>query len=208
MNTFISTFLGWAFFLGAVFGWTFFLAIVVQRVRIMHKERLERKKQREHEEKMNVASDTPPALLAPKERREYALNHIEDGRFYVVSSPYNVDPTIVCAKRYDAEEHRLYCYAYLWIDACGRYDLHVSGHRGIFDSRDFIGGKPLRIDSYRNPSILVYEEENISPYLTERDYNTFVQSLQAAGFGWKIEKGEEGMMDSHKYRLKETRIHL
>ncbi len=201
MNTFISTFLGWAFFLGAVFGWTFFLAFVVQRVQIMRKEYLERKKQREHEEKMNVVS-----LLAPKERRDYVLNHIEDGRFYVVLSPHHVGFIIVCAKRYDAEEHRLYCHAYLWIDAIGRYNLHVSGPRGIFDSRDFLGGKPLCIDSDRNPSIFVHEEECISPYLTERDYNTFVQSVQAAGFDWKIEKGEYNGLGSYKYLLKETII--
>lgn len=198
MNTFISTFLGWAFFLSAVFGWTFFLAFVVQRVQIMRKEYLVRKKQREHEEKMNVVS-----LLAPKERRDYVLNHIEDGRFYVVLSPHHVGFTIVCAKRYDAEEHRLYCHAYLWIDAIGRYNLHVSGPRGIFDSRDFLGGKPLCIDSDRNPSIFVYEEENISPYLTERDYNTFVHSLRAAGFDWKIEKVEENIPGSYKFLLKE-----
>ena len=206
MNTFISTFLHWAFFLGAVFGWTFFLAFVVQRVQIMRKEYLERKKQREHEEKMNVVSDTNPALLAPKERRDYVLNHIEDGRFYVVLSPHHVGLTIVCAKRYDAEEHRLYCHAYLWIDAIGRYNLHVSGPRGIFDSRDFLGGKPLCIDSDRNPSIFVHEEECLSPYLTERDYNDFVQSVQAAGFDWKIEKGKENVLGSCEYRLKETKV--
>lgn len=201
MNTFISTFLGWAFFLGAVFGWTFFLAFVVQRVQIMRKEYLERKKQREHEEKMNIAS-----FLTPKECRDYVLNHIEDGRFYVVLSPYYVGLTIVCAKRYDAEEHRLYCHAYLWIDAIGRYNLHVSGPRGIFDSRDFLGGKPLCIDSDRNPSIFVHEEECLSPYLTERDYNTFVQSLQAAGFDWKIEKGKENVLGSCEYLLTETKV--
>ena len=172
----------------------------------MRKEYLERKKQREHEEKMNVVSDTNPALLAPKERRDYVLNHIEDGRFYVVLSPHHVGLTIVCAKRYDAEEHRLYCHAYLWIDAIGRYNLHVSGPRGIFDSRDFLGGKPLCIDSDRNPSIFVHEEECLSPYLTERDYNDFVQSVQAAGFDWKIEKGKENVLGSCEYRLKETKV--
>lgn len=206
MNTFISTFLGWAFFLGTVFGWTFFLAFVVQRVQIMRKERLAKKSQRKSEEKRKTVSDDTLALLTPKERREYMLNHIEDGRFYVVSSPYNVDLTIVCAKRYDAEEYRLYCYAYLWIDACGRYNLHVSGHRDIFDSRDFLGGKPLYIASDRTPSIFVHEEENISPYLTERDYNTFVQSLQAAGFDWKIEKGKENVLGSCEYLFTETQV--
>lgn len=61
----------------------------------------------------------PPVLLSPKERREYMLNHIEDGRFYAISSLCRSDVTIVCAQRYDAEEQRLYCYAYLFISGRG-----------------------------------------------------------------------------------------
>lgn len=147
----------------------------------------------------------PPVLLTPKERREYMLNHIEDGRFYVVSSLRNSDTTIVCAKRYDAEEERLYCYAYLWISGHGVYNLHVMDPRGIFKLRDFIGNKPLRIDFDRNPHLVVFEEENISQYIVDRDYNAFVQSLQAAGVDWKIEKGEGNGLGSYKYLLKETR---
>lgn len=145
-----------------------------------------------------------PVLLTPKERREYMLNHIEDGRFYAISSLRNSDTTIVCAKRYDAEEERLYCYAYLWISGRGVYNLHVSDPRGIIKLRDFLGNKHLRIDFDRNPHLIVFEEENISPYLTERDYNDIVQSLQKAGFDWKIEKGEENVLGSYKYILKET----
>lgn len=146
----------------------------------------------------------PPVLLTPKERREYMLNHIEDGRFYTISSLRGSDITIVCAKRYDAEKQMLYCYAYLWISGHGVYNLHVSDPRGIIKIRGFIGNKPLRIDFDRNPLRVVFEEENISPYLTERDYNAFVQSLQKAGFDWKIEKGEENVLGSYKYILKET----
>lgn len=204
MNTFISTFLGWAFLLVAVFGWTYFLAFVVWRVRIMHKEHLAKKSLRKSEEKQNTDSDDMPVLLTPKERREYMLNHIEDGRFYAISSLRNSDTTIVCAKRYDAEEQRLYCYAYLWISGRGVYNLHVIGPRGIFKFRDFLGNKPLRIDFDRNPHLIVFEEENISPYLTERDYNDIVQSLQKVGFDWKIEKSEEHILGSYKYLLKET----
>lgn len=205
MNTFISTFLGWAFFLGAVFGWTFFLAFVVWRVRIMHKERLAKKIQRKSEEKRKTWLPEPPVLLTPKERREYMLNHIEDGRFYAISSLRGSDTTIVCAKRYDVEEQRLYCYAYLWISGRGVYNLHVSDPRGIFKLRDFIGNNPLRIDFDCNPHLVVFEEENISPYIDDRDYNAFVQSLQKAGFDWKIEKGEDNGLGSYKYLLKETR---
>lgn len=205
MNTFISTFLGWAFFLGAIFGWTFFLAFVVWRVRIIHKERLAKKSQRKSEEKRKTWLPEPPVLLTPKERREYMLNHIEDGRFYVISSLRGSDTTIVCANRYDAEEQRLYCYAYLWISGRGVYNLHVSDPRGIFKLRDFLGNKPLRIDFDCNPHLVVFEEENISSYIEDRDYNAFVQSLQRAGFDWKIEKGEDNGLGSYKYLLKETR---
>lgn len=205
MNTFISTFLGWAFFLGAVFGWTFFLAFVVWRVRIMHKERLAKKSQRKSEEKRKTLLPDPPVLLTLKERREYMLNHIEDGRFYAISSLRGSDITIVCAKRYDVEEQRLYCYAYLLISGRGVYNLHVSDPRGIFKLRDFIGNNPLRIDFDCNPHLVVFEEENISPYIDDRDYNAFVQSLQKTGFDWKIEKGEDNGLGSYKYLLKETR---
>lgn len=200
MNTFISTFLGWAFFLGAVFGWTFFLAFVVQRVRIMHKERLAMRSQRE------TVSDDMPVLLTTKERREYMLNHIEDGRFYEISSLRNSETFIVCAKRYDAKAERLYCYAYLWINGKNSCNLHVTDPRDTSRSCKFLGGKSLRIDFDINPNIVVFEDENISPYLTDRDYNTFVQSLQAAGFDWKIEKGKENVLGSCEYLLTETQV--
>lgn len=171
----------------------------------MHKERLAKKSLRKSEEKRKTDSDDMPVLLTPKERREYMLNHIEDGRFYAISSLRGSDTTIVCAKRYDAEEQMLYCYAYLWISGRGVYNLHVSDPRGIFKLRDFIGNKPLRIDFDCNPHLVVFEEENISSYIVDRDYNVFVQSLQKAGFDWKIEKGEDNGLGSYKYRLKETR---
>lgn len=205
MNTFISTFLGWAFFLGAIFGWTFFLAFVVWRVRIMHKERLAKKSQRKREEKRKTWLPEPPVLLTPKERREYMLNHIEDGRFYAISSLCRSDVTIVCAQRYDAEEQRLYCYAYLFISGRGDYNLHIIAPIGKTQFCDFLGKERLRIDLDLIPRCVVFEEENISPYIDDRDYNVFAQSLQAAGYGWKIEKGEDNGLGSYKYLLKETR---
>lgn len=146
----------------------------------------------------------PPVLLTPKERREYMLNHIEDGRFYAISSLRNSDTTIVCAKRYDAEKQRLYCYAYLWISGYSVYNLHVMDPRGIFKLRDFLGNKSLRIDFDCNPHLVIFEEDNISPYIEAGDYNAFVQGLQMAGFDWKIEKGEDNGLGSYKYLLKET----
>lgn len=205
MNTFISTFLGWAFFLATIFGWTFFLAFVVWRVRIMHKERLAKKSLRKSEEKRKTGSDDMPVLLTPKERREYMLNHIEDGRFYAISSLGSSETCIVCAKRYDAEEEQLYCYAYLWISGKGHYNLHIEAPIDTAKFCDFLGKKRLRIDLDRNSRCVVFEEENISPYIEDRDYNTFVHSVQAAGFDWKIEKDGENMLDSYKYMLKETK---
>ena len=147
----------------------------------------------------------PPVLLTPKERREYMLNHIEDGRFYAICSLCNSDTTIVCAKRYDAEEQRLYCYAYLWISGKGDYNLHIECPVSTSKFCDFLGNKRLRIDLDHTPYIAAFEEENISSYIVDRDYNTFVHSVQAAGFNWKIEKGEENLPGSYKYLLKETR---
>ena len=146
----------------------------------------------------------PPVLLTPKERREYMLNHIEDGRVYTISSLRGSDITIVCAKRYDAEKQMLYCYAYLWISGYGVYNLHVSDPRGIFKIRCFIDNNPLRIDYDCNPHFFVLKEDNISPYIEDGDYNAFVQGLQMAGFDWKIEKGEDNGLGSYKYLLKET----
>lgn len=103
------------------------------------------KKARQREEcqqQEKDGSDNVPVLLSPKDRREYMLSHIEDGRFYVISSLRGSDTTIVCAKRYDAEEQRLYCYAYLWISGCGVYNLHVSDPYGIFKFRHFLRQKP------------------------------------------------------------------
>lgn len=205
MNTFISSFLVWGFIIADILVFSFFLAVAVWHVWLMCKERLAMKRLWKEEKKQKTAPDDMPVLLSPKERREYMLNHIEDGRFYAISSLRNSDTTIVCAKRYDAEEQRLYCYAYLWISGRGMYNLHVSDPRGIFKLRDFIGNKPLRIDFDCNPHLVVFEEENISSYIVDRDYNAFVQSLQMAGYGWKIEKGEDNGLGSYKYMLKETR---
>ena len=147
----------------------------------------------------------PPVLLTPKECREYMLNHIEDGRFYVISSLRNSETCILCAKRYDAEEEQLYCYAYLWISGKGHYNLHIEAPIDTAKFCDFLGKKRLRIDLDRNPRCVVFEEENISPYIEDRDYNTFVHSVQAAGFDWKIEKGEENLLGSYTYLLKGTK---
>lgn len=177
---------------------------LLRELSLTWREMKAKKKEGRRQQEKRIWLPEPPVLLTPKERREYMLNHIEDGRLYAISSLRNSDTTIVCAQRYDAEEERLYCYAYLWISGRGVYNLHVSDPRGIIKLRDFLGNKHLRIDFDCNPHLIVFEEENISPYLTERDYNDIVQSLQKAGFDWKIEKGEGNGLGSYKYLLKET----
>lgn len=164
------------------------------------------KRKKREEGKREVDSNDMPVLLNPKDRREYMLNHIEDGRFYVLSSLGGSDTTIVCAKRYDAEEQRLYCYAYLCICGGYIYTLHVGSSIKTIKNCHFLGNKKLSIGFDNDPRVVVFEEENISPYITDRDYNTFVQSLQAAGLEWNIEKDAENIMGSSKYLLKETII--
>lgn len=206
MNTFISSFLVWGFIIADILVFLFFLAVAVWHVWLMCKERLAMKRLWEGEEKQKTAPDDMPVLLSPKMRREYMLNHIEDGRLYAISSLCNSDTTIVCAKRYDAEEQRLYCYAYLWMSGKGDYNLHIECPVSTSKFCDFLGNKRLRIDLDHTPYIAVFEEEeNISSYIVDRDYNTFVHSVQAAGFNWKIEQGEENLPGSYKYLLKETR---
>ena len=178
---------------------------LLRELSLTWREMKEKKKKECQQQEKRIWLPEPPVLLTPKERREYMLNHIEDGRFYAISSLRGSDITIVCAKRYDAEKQRLYCYAYLWISGHSVYNLHVSDPRGIFKLRDFLGNKPLRIDFDCNPHLVIYEEDNISPYIEAGDYNAFVKSLQAAGFDWKIEKGEGNGLGSYKYLLKETR---
>ena len=178
---------------------------LLRELSLTWREMKEKQKEGCQQQEKRIWLPEPPLLLTPKERREYMLNHIEDGRFYAISSLRGSDTTIVCAKRYDAEEQRLYYYAYLWISGHGVYNLHVSDPRGIIKLRGFIGNKPLRIDFDRNPHRVVFEEDNISPYIEDGEYNAFMQSLQIAGFDWKIEKGEDNGLGSYKYLLKETR---
>ena len=177
---------------------------LLRELSLTWREMKEKKKEGCQQQEKTTLLPEPPVLLTPKERREYMLNHIEDGRFYAISSLRGSDTTIVCAKRYDAEEERLYCYAYLWISGRGVYNLHIMDPRGIFKFCDFLGHKSLRIDFDRNPHLVIYEEDNISQYIVDKDYSVFMLSLQKAGFDWKIEKGEENVLGSYKYILKET----
>ena len=177
---------------------------MLRELSLTWREMKEKPKEKCQQQGKRIWLPTQPALLTPKECRECMLNHIEDGRFYTISSP-GAGTTIVCAQRYDAAEHMLYCHAYLWISGYSVYNLHVSDPRGIIKLRGFVGNNnPLRIDFDCNPHLVVFEEDNISPYIKDKDYNAFVQGLQQAGFDWKIEKGEKNIPGYCKYILKET----
>ena len=183
----------------------FYLILLLRELYLTWREKKAKQKEGCQQQEKRIWLPEQPVLLSPKECREYMLNHIEDGRFYAISSLRNSETCILCAKRYDAEEEQLYCYAYLWISEKGNYNLHIEDPGDTAKFCDFLGKKRLRIDLDRNPRCVVFEEENISPYIVDRDYNTFVQSLQAAGFDWKIEKGEDNILGSYTYLLKETR---
>ena len=178
---------------------------LLRELSLTWREMKEKQKEECQQQEKRIWLPEPPVLLTPKERREYMLNHIEDGRVYAISSLRGSDITIVCAKRYDAEKQMLYCYAYLWISGYSVYNLHVSDPRGISKIRCFIDNNPLRIDYDCNPHFVVLEKDNISPYIEDGDYNAFVRGLQMAGFDRKIEKGEGNGLGSYKYLLKETR---
>ena len=144
----------------------YYLILLLRELYLNWREKKAKQKEGCQQQEKRIWLPEPPVLLSPKERREYMLNHIEDGRFYEITSLRNSETCILC---------------------------------------DFLGKKRLRIDLDRNPRCVVFEGENISPYIVDRDYNTFVQSLQATGFDWKIEKGEENILGSYTYLLKETR---
>lgn len=183
----------------------YYLILLLREFCLTWREKKAKQKEGCQQQEKRIWLPEPPVLLTPKERREYMLNHIEDGRFYEISSLRGSDTTIVCAKRYDAEEQRLYCYAYLYISGRGNYNLHIIAPIGKTKFCDFLGKERLRIDLDLIPRCVVFEEENISPYIDDIEYNVFMQSLQAAGYGWKIEKGEDNGLGSYKYLLKETR---
>ena len=86
---------------------------LLRDISLTWREMKEKKKEGCRQQEKRTWLPEPPVIFTPKERREYMLNHIEDGRFYAISSLRGSDTTIVCAKRYDAEEQKLYCYAYL-----------------------------------------------------------------------------------------------
>lgn len=126
---------------------------------------------------------------------------IEDGRIYEILGSSRSDIIIACAERYKAEEKRLYCYAYLSILPSGVYELHV---RDLCDTerlRDVVMGHHLNIIFDRNPTIFLWGNETLSPFIPLRDYLDFSRCLKKAGCQWNIEQGDLQRLGDYTYKM-------
>lgn len=126
---------------------------------------------------------------------------IEDGRIYEILSSPRFDICIACAERYKAEEKRLYCYAYLSILPSGVYELHV---RDLCDTerlRDVVMGHHLNIIFDREPTIFLWGNESLSPFIPLRDYLDFSRCLKKAGCQWNIEQGDLQRLGDYTYKM-------
>ena len=126
---------------------------------------------------------------------------IEDGRIYEILSSPRFDICIACAERYKAEEKRLYCYAYLLILPSGVYELHV---RDLCDTerlRDVVMGHHLNIIFDREPTIFLWGNESLSPFIPLRDYLDFSRCLKKAGCRWNIEQGDLQRLGDYTYKM-------
>lgn len=126
---------------------------------------------------------------------------IEDGRLYEILSSSSSEIRIACAERYKAEEKRLYCYAYLSILPSGVYELHVRDPRDTIRLRDFVMDHHLNIIFDRCPTIFLWGNESLSPFIPLRDYLDFSRCLKKAGCQWNIEQGDYQQLGDYTYKM-------
>lgn len=126
---------------------------------------------------------------------------IEDGRLYEILSSSSSEICIACAERYKAEEKRLYCYAYLSILPSGVYELHVRDPRDTIRLRDFVMDHHLNIIFDRCPTIFLWGNESLSPFIPLRDYLDFSRCLKKAGCQWNIEQGDYQQLGDYTYKM-------
>lgn len=126
---------------------------------------------------------------------------IEDGRLYEILSSSSSEIRIACAERYKAEEKRLYCYAYLSILPSGVYELHVRDPRDTIRLRDFVMDHHLNIIFDRCPTIFLWGDESLSPFIPLRDYLDFSRCLKKAGCQWNIEQGDIQRLGDYTYKM-------
>lgn len=126
---------------------------------------------------------------------------IEDGHLYEILSSSSSEIRIACAERYKAEEKRLYCYAYLSILPSGVYELHVRDPRDTIRLRDFVMDHHLNIIFDRCPTIFLWGNESLSPFIPLRDYLDFSRCLKKAGCQWNIEQGDYQQLGDYTYKM-------
>lgn len=126
---------------------------------------------------------------------------IEDGRIYEILSSSSSEIRIACAERYKAEEKRLYCYAYLSILPSGVYNLYVRDLRDTIRLKDFVMSHHLNIIFDRNPTIFLWGNESLSPFIPLRDYLDFSRCLKKAGCQWNIEQGDLQRLGDYTYKM-------
>lgn len=126
---------------------------------------------------------------------------IEDGRLYEILSSSSSEIRIACVERYKAEEKRLYCYAYLSILPSGVYELHVRDPRDTIRLRDFVMDHHLNIIFDRCPTIFLWGNESLSPFIPLRDYLDFSRCLKKAGCQWNIEQGGFQQLGDYTYKM-------
>lgn len=126
---------------------------------------------------------------------------IEDGCIYEILSSSSSEIRIACAEKYKEEEKRLYCYAYLSISPSGVYNLHVRDPRDTIRLRDFCMGHHLNIIFDRCPTIFLWGDESLSPFIPLRDYLDFSRCLKKAGCQWNIEQGDHQQLGDYTYKM-------
>ena len=126
---------------------------------------------------------------------------IEDGRIYEILGSSRSDILIACAEKYKEEEKRLHCYAYLSILPSGVYELHVRDLSDTISIQDIAMGHNLNIIFDHSPSIFLWGNETISPFIPLRDYLDFSRCLKKAGCQWNIEQGDLQRLGDYTYKM-------
>ena len=126
---------------------------------------------------------------------------IEDGRLYEILGSSCSDILIACAEKYKEEEKRLHCYAYLSISPSGVYNLYVRDLCDTIRLRDVAMGHHLNIIFDHCPTIFLWGNETLSPFIPLRDYLDFSRCLKKAGCQWNIEQGDLQRLGDYTYKM-------
>ena len=126
---------------------------------------------------------------------------IEDGRIYEILGSSRSDIIIACVEKYKEEEKRLYCYAYLSISPSGVYNFYVRDLSDTIRLQDIAMGHHLNIIFDHCPSIFLWGNETISPFIPLRDYLDFSRCLKKAGCQWNIEQGDLQRLGDYTYKM-------